>query len=131
MFVELQESCFPPCVFAQAEVPIAPTGPGIGGTLTRRGDRLVTHILLVITITSHAAKCADTCRRAHSLPGVHHLPFTFFMGPGQNVSTVWKMSQYQDFVPRMAPAPINDPVCILKSAESCALESLSEQPAPS
>lgn len=34
-----------------------------------------------------------------------------FYGARQNVSAVWKMSQYL----RTAPVTINDPVCVLKS----------------
>lgn len=116
MFVELQEGCFPRLCLAQAEVPIAPTGPWVGGTLTRREDGLVTHILLVITITSHAAKCADTCRRAHSLPGSSP-PVYIFMGPDKMSALFGKCLSFRDFVPRRAPVPINDPVCILKSVE--------------
>lgn len=116
MFVELHEGCFPRLCLAQADVSIAPGGTWVGGALTRRGDGPVTHILLVLTITSHIAKSADTFRLAHSPPGSSPRIYVF-MGPDKMSALFGKCLSFRDFVLRMAPVPINDPVCILKSAE--------------
>lgn len=38
------------------------------------------------------------------------------MGPDKMSALFGKCLSFRDFVPRMAPVPINDPVCVLKSA---------------
>lgn len=92
------KAVFHACVYCPSRFPhCSRRSPGWGYANSSR-DGLVTRIILA----SHAAKCADTFRCAHSPLGSSPRVY-IFMGPDKMSALFGKCLGFRDFVLRMVP----------------------------
>lgn len=115
VFVELHEGCFPVYASPKCVSPLFREVLGLGVHIPVAGISPATRSHKVYNYNLLRCKRADTLGHKHSPPGSSPRVY-IFMGPDKMSALFGKCLSLRDFVLLTTAVPINDPVCILKSA---------------